>query len=210
MVKASLIHISINMGVTQSPIRKALGTTKGDIVVYQGNANPKRLGVGSDNQVLTADSGETLGIKWATPSGGGFSSRARAYLSGSPQSIPDSTSTKIQLDTENFDELGEFDPVTNHRFTAQNAGYYLICGGVAYLNPVDGGSYVARIHKNGAEITGQSLIAAANNKHITPVCTDIVYLDAGDYLELYTWHDSGVAKDAYNNTRTFIAVHRIS
>ena len=139
-----------------------------------------------------------------------FSSRARAYLSGSAQSIPDSTSTKIQLDTENYDGLGEFDPVTNHRFTAQNAGYYLICGSVLYTQPVDGGSYVARIHKNGVEITGQSLIAAANNKHISPLCTDIVYLDVGDYLELYTWHDSGTAKNAYNNTRTFMAVHRIS
>ena len=44
-------------------------TTKGDIHGY-GSADA-RLGVGTNGQVLTADSAQTLGIKWATPSGGG-------------------------------------------------------------------------------------------------------------------------------------------
>lgn len=39
-------------------------TTKGDILV-RNNSAPVRLGVGSDNQVLVADSAQTLGVKWA-------------------------------------------------------------------------------------------------------------------------------------------------
>lgn len=42
-------------------------TTKGDLIV-RGAASPSRLGVGSDGQVLTADSAQALGAKWATPS----------------------------------------------------------------------------------------------------------------------------------------------
>jgi hypothetical protein len=42
-------------------------TTKGDTLVY-GSAN-SRLPVGVNNQVLTADSTKTLGVKWANPGG---------------------------------------------------------------------------------------------------------------------------------------------
>jgi len=45
------------------------GTTKGDLIAYTGTSFV-RLGVGSNDQVLTADSGEATGLKWATPAGG--------------------------------------------------------------------------------------------------------------------------------------------
>jgi hypothetical protein len=52
-------------------IQPTLLTTKGDIIVATGNATLVRQGVGSDGQVLTADSTQADGIKWATPAGGG-------------------------------------------------------------------------------------------------------------------------------------------
>jgi hypothetical protein len=44
-------------------------TTKGDIVARGATAPATRLGVGTDNFVLTADSTQTLGLKWAAPPG---------------------------------------------------------------------------------------------------------------------------------------------
>lgn len=44
-------------------------TTKGDLAVATGSAAVSRLGVGSDTQVLTADSTQTTGVKWAPGSG---------------------------------------------------------------------------------------------------------------------------------------------
>lgn len=42
-------------------------TTKGDLVVHNGTDNI-RVGVGTNDQVLTADSGQTSGVKWASVS----------------------------------------------------------------------------------------------------------------------------------------------
>jgi len=51
-------------------IQPTLLTTKGDIIVATGNATLVRQGVGTDGQVLTADSAQADGVKWATPSSG--------------------------------------------------------------------------------------------------------------------------------------------
>lgn len=45
-------------------------TTKGDLLARSSSA-VSRLAVGADGQVLTADSAQALGVKWAAPAGGG-------------------------------------------------------------------------------------------------------------------------------------------
>lgn len=48
-------------------ISKSTIDAKGDLIIGSADNTVSRLAVGSNNYVLTADSSQTLGIKWAAP-----------------------------------------------------------------------------------------------------------------------------------------------
>lgn len=53
----------------QAAIKKTIVDAKGDIIAATAADTVARLAVGSNNQVLTADSTTATGLKWASPSG---------------------------------------------------------------------------------------------------------------------------------------------
>ncbi len=64
-------QVSLTNVTDEAQIAKSLGTTKGDIIVFTGSAIPAREAIGANDTVLTADSAQASGIKWAAPAGGG-------------------------------------------------------------------------------------------------------------------------------------------
>ncbi len=67
--------------------QKATLTTKGDIYAATGTSTPARLAVGSNDQVLTADSSTATGLKWAAASAGGLTLISTTTLSGTTVSL---------------------------------------------------------------------------------------------------------------------------
>lgn len=64
----TLTTIGSNLSIAASGGLTSPLTTKGDI--WGWSSTNARIPVGSNGQVLTADSTQTLGVKWATPSSG--------------------------------------------------------------------------------------------------------------------------------------------
>jgi len=52
-------------------VQASTATTKGDLLVATASATIARQGIGTDGQVLTADSTQSTGVKWAAASGAG-------------------------------------------------------------------------------------------------------------------------------------------
>lgn len=68
-------------------IPDSLLTTKGDLIAATGASTPARLAVGTNDQVLIADSTAATGIKWGTPAGGGMTLLSTTTLSGASVTI---------------------------------------------------------------------------------------------------------------------------
>ena len=163
---------------------------------------------GTSGQVLTSQGASTPPV-WADAPAVGFTSRVRAYRSDE-QSIPNQAWTKVQLNAESYDGLGEFDPTTNFRFTAQTAGYYQVNAAVWYI-AVDATVIYIAIYKNGSNVAGAATRNPTTGGDFSSVISDVIYLAAGDYLELYTYHGSTSAKSAgYGAAWTYMSIHKLS
>lgn len=70
-------------------------TTKGDLFGYDTAA--ARIPIGTNNQVLTADSAQALGLKWATPASGGMTLLASGTLSGAAVTLSSISGSYLNL-----------------------------------------------------------------------------------------------------------------
>ncbi len=142
----------------------------------------------------------------------GFPSKARGYRVTSNQAITTDTWTKIQLNAETFDVNSEFDIATNYRFTAKEAGYYLVNAALRYTNVAADLPFHIAIYKEGSIYSQVRTFAILAGDDQSVAISDIVYLDVGEYIELYTYHYmGGPTKNILPGSDiTFMSVHRIS
>jgi hypothetical protein len=167
-------------------IQNAIVTAKGDLISATAASTPARLAVGTNGQVLQADSTTATGLKWAStsPTFVGCS----LYKSSS-QSITASTATAMTFDSENFDTDAFHSTTTNtSRITIPSgkAGYYL------FTMLTDWGSgpgyqqrFQQRLYKNGVEI--YSMGNTSNSQQLCNTWTYILNAAVSDYYELYAW-----------------------
>ena len=152
---------------------------------------PSASATGSGTMTLagpSTNSNQTISIPDATGTMmvSGNMPAFRAYLS-SNQTVTLNTSTKVQLNTENFDTANCFDSTTNYRFTPNVAGYYQFSAVLA-LSGTSITNGQAQIYKNGT--TSSEFIfyspSASTLNQINATLTNLIYMNGStDYVELY-------------------------
>lgn len=137
-------------------------------------------------------------------------SRIRAYRTGSEQTIPTGTWTKVGFNAENYDEQEEYDKTTTFRFTAAKAGYYLVHCTIRWKTSVDETLFIVRIKKNGVETSRGFTVASGIHPHLCTI-TDILQFSAEDYIEIEVNQGSGGDINILDGTNdTYLTVHKLS
>lgn len=169
-------------------------TTKGDVHTY--STTDIRLGVGSDDQVLTADSAQAAGVKWATAPGGYTISGAEIRLT-SNQSINNTTWTTISWDAQEYDTDSYWEGVTNPtRITFGTAGKYVVIANVHFAGNATGTRLLRALRTNNTalelfEVSANADANAGINKRQNLV--GIVDAATNDYITIQAYQSSGGA-----------------
>ena len=174
-------------------IQPTLLTAKGDLISATAASTVARLAVGSDAQILVADSTASTGLKWATPavSTPTFVG-ASAYNSGSV-SIGNATWTALTLNSETFDTDSFHSTSTNtERFTipAGKGGTYRCTLNSSFV--VNGtGIRIVAVGLNGTKIRNGNQIKAEASIAVGHSMTVTIAAAATDYISFYVYQDSG-------------------
>ena len=103
---------------------------KGEILIGDGSGDPTALAVGTNDYVLTADSSEATGVKWAEASGGGGVTSDNQYNTVAGTNAGDSfTGTDAEENTLfGYDAGTAITEGDNNTFIGSNSGESLTTG----------------------------------------------------------------------------------
>ena len=122
---------------------------------------------------------------------------ARVLVSSS-YLISDTAWETVNFDVVDYDKTGDFNLVTDE-FTCSSSGYYLISAMLTFVLMDDGDVIFVRLVREGVYESGSSAHASQANS-LSVGFTDIVYLNAGDSLELQVFQLSGGPENLLGST----------
>lgn len=118
------------------------------------------------------------------------------YKTATAQSLANSTETVINFDTKGFDTHLAVATGASWKFTAPQSGYYEIAALLTFAATANNGRAELSYYVNGV----QSAYLGRENKesgtgsiNLNPQGSDIVYLNAGDYLDIRCNQNTGAA-----------------
>jgi len=181
-------------------------TTKGDLIVNDGT-NDIRLAVGTNDFVLTADSTQASGVKWAAASGGSGSPVVVSAVNNSAQVLPAATVTVLTGWTESVDSDSIFNASTGVCTIPTGGGTFYFEADVTQTSPTSGDCLLG-IYKNGTK--ARESISPFNTAGSGQTTRHVSYLDsftAGDTVDLRAF--STTSTTILNSNRTNLIIMKI-
>ena len=125
------------------------------------------------------------------------------------QTLSHNTWTKMNLGTEVFDTDSAFG---SNKFTVPSGedGKYSFTYGIAINNLDDNEKVQIKLYKDGSAVdnTHMRIIAGTDNTLFYVQSTQILDLDATDYIELYGMHEEGSSQDT-NYSHVFLSGYKL-
>ena len=157
-----------------------------------------------NNRITSQPSVSWVAGSETTPIYDAIRTGVRAGLSVA-QSIPASTITKVQFNSEAFDIRSEYDNATNYRWTCQIPGIYSVKAQVRFNTIVAGSKVQMYLRKNASDFAYIQQTATGNDQ--TVFVDSNVQCAVGDYVEVFFWHNDTVARDLTGvATLTFMTI----
>jgi len=170
-------------------IQNAIVDAKGDLIAATANDTPARLAVGTNGQVLTADSTAATGLKWAAlPSSTPTFTGCKA-TQASAWSIANGTNNVFAFPNEEFDTDGYHSTTTNNgRITIPTGkgGYYMFTFTIG--QETTAGQIEFYFRKNGSTISRFDSDDATSYSHNFTIFLNVA---AGDYFDISVYNNTG-------------------
>ncbi len=175
----------------QSGTALEIGTSGDTITIPAGvNAN-----LGSTGSTITIPSGSTI-VNSGTATGFGANTPAFSVKLTSTQTISNSSETKVAHNSTLLDTNSGWDS-SNYKYVFPTTGYYLVTHSLRYVSTT-APRLVSWVRRNGSGNENLNSVETNPNNSASAPTTGgsfIFSFTAGDYIEHYTFQNSGSSKD---------------
>lgn len=210
--KALVVDSNKDIDLDTGDITATVGTFDDDIRLANAKSIQQKDSGGTYRDIITLNGSDVLQLGDGTNMEVVLGSRTmcRAYLSSAQNNLADSSFTKVLLDAESFDIGSDFD-TTNSRFVAPVTGYYDVYGTVGFKNTIDGARLGAFIYANETRYSSGAC-NIGSTKFIEQPVADLVYVESGQYIELYAYVNAGAATIDLQNeeTATYLSIRLVA